>query len=525
MGLITTNSLRQTFNRRVVQAALDKGTHLLMAIADHPWGKNADDAAVRIAMTVLAPGAGEGSVFAVTHEQPNQEGESVVELAEKTGLVHADLSVGANVASAKPLQANENLSNRGVQLFGKGFLVTQTEGAALGKAPLIREYRNGRDLTEKPRGIQVIDAFGMDAQTLRSQYPAAYQWLLEKVKPERDQNNRTSYKNNWWFFGEPRKVLRQQLAGLPRYIATVETAKHRAFQFLEASILPDNKLVAIALSDAFHLGVLSSKAHGDWALAAGSWLGVGNDPVYVKTACFEKFPFPDEDTGLTPELRELIAQRAEQIDAHRKRVLSPEAGNAGLTLTGLYNVLAALREGRALTAKEKTIHTQGTVSVLRQRHDELDAAVLTAYGLSANASSDDILTRLVQLNTERAAEEAQGRIRWLRPEFQNPQILQNSLQKQELLAHAQQALEGDFGMQKPLSKAEQIPWPSTLPEQVSALANALSTSPVPLTLLALQARFKGRGAWKKSLPTLLQTLEALGRAQRVAVASEEAWRG
>lgn len=47
----------------------------------------------------------------------------------------------------------------------------------------------------------------------------------------------------------------------------------------------------------------------------------------------------------------------EQIDAHRKRVLAPEAGNTGLTLTGLYNVLAALREGRALTAKEKTQHT------------------------------------------------------------------------------------------------------------------------------------------------------------------------
>ncbi|TAG33241.1 MAG: hypothetical protein EAZ34_08125 [Polaromonas sp.] len=36
-GLITTNSLRQTFNRRVVQAALDKGLALTFAIPDHPW--------------------------------------------------------------------------------------------------------------------------------------------------------------------------------------------------------------------------------------------------------------------------------------------------------------------------------------------------------------------------------------------------------------------------------------------------------------------------------------------------------
>ena len=526
MGLITTNSLRQTFNRRVVQAALDKGTHLLMAIADHPWGKNTNDAAVRISMTVLAPGAGEGSVLTVTDEQPNEDGEILVELAEKTGLVHADLSIGANVAGAVALRAMAGISSPGVKLHGAGFLVTPADAASLGNSALLRDYRNGRDLTDKPRGVSIIDAFGLDAETLRAQHPAAYQWLLERVKPERDQNNRATYRDNWWIFGEPRRELRPALTGLPRYIATVETAKHRAFQFLDASILPDNMLIAIAVNDAFALGLLSSRLHAEWALVTGGTLE--DRPRYNKTRCFETFPFPDEDTGLTPELRELIAQRAEQIDSHRKRVLSPEAGNAGLTLTGLYNVLTALREGRALTAKEKTIHTQGVVSVLRELHDELDAAVLSAYGLEATASTDDILSHLVQLNSQRAAEEAQGRVRWLRPEFQNPQ---NPLSKPELLAHEQQALEGDFGMQKPLSKAEQIKpaqqtaWPSTLPEQVSALAYVLSTSPMPLTLAALESHFKGRGAWKKSLPMLLQTLEALGRAQCVTVAGEAAWRG
>ena len=568
MGLITTNSLRQTFNRRVVQAALDKGTHLLMAIPDHPWVDGANGAAVRIAMTVLAPGAGEGQLFTVISEEPGEHGEVAVALAERTGVIHADLSAGANVASAHPLNANLNLSNRGVQLFGAGFVVEPGQAAALGNFPLIRHYRNGRDLTDKPRGVMVIDAFGLTAEELREQQPAAYQWLLEKVKPERDQNNRESRRKNWWLFGETNPKLRKQLAGLPRYIATVETAKHRIFQFLDASVLPDNKLVAIAVQDTFALGVLSSQLHGCWALGAGSTLE--DRPVYVKTTCFETFPFPDEDTGLTPHLRERIAHLAEQIDAHRKRVLG-QAGTAGgdfasearmsppqsppapalpattpapalpattpaaspasaaLTLTGIYNVLTALREGRALTAKEKTIHTQGLVGVLRELHDELDAAVLAAYGLNAHASSDDILTHLVQLNTQRAAEEAQGRVRWLRPAFQNPQ---KSLSKPELPAQEQQALDADFDTEKPLSKkkqtksAQQIPWPRTLPEQISAIAQALSASPAPLTLLALQAPFKGRGAWKKSLPLLLQTLEALGRAQSTTTESgETAWRG
>nr|HRM00190.1 class I SAM-dependent DNA methyltransferase [Acidovorax sp.] len=525
MGLITTNSLTMVFNRRVVQAALDKGSHLHMAIADHPWVDSTNGAAVRIAMTVLASQAGEGSVMVVTQEMPGEHGEATVTFVEKNGIVHADLSVGANVTAVGVLRANSMMASRGVIPHGPGFLVNADEAAALGMPPIIREYRNGRDLADRPRGMFIIDAYGLTAEDLRNHYPATYQWLLERVKPERDTNRDPGIRNNWWLHARPRSEFRPSLAGLSRYMATGQVSKHRVFQFLDASILPDDKLIAIALEDAFSLGILSSQLHINWALATGGTLE--DRPVYSKSTCFDTFPFPDEDTGLTPQLRERIAQLAEQIDAHRKRVLAPESGHTGLTLTGLYNVLAALREGRALTAKEKTLHTQGLVGVLRELHDELDAAVLAAYGLPATASTDDILAHLVQLNTQRAAEEAQGRVRWLRPEFQNPQ---NSLQKQELLAQEEQAPEADLGSEKPLSKPEQtkpqqLPWPATLPEQVRAVAAVLAASPVPLSLSALEARFKGRGPWKKGLPTLLQTLEALGRAQAVHAEGGTAWRG
>ncbi|GAB2522276.1 class I SAM-dependent DNA methyltransferase [Simplicispira piscis] len=525
MGLITTNSLRQTFNRRVVQAALSKGCHLYMAIPDHPWVDGANGAAVRIAMTVLALGANEGRLHNVAVEQTGDFGEVAVTLHERRGLIHADLSVGANVAAVVHLQANGKISSRGVMLFGAGFIVSPEQATSWGSPTLVRPYRNGRDLTDRPREAMVIDAFGLNTDELRRQYPAVYQWLLERVKPERDTNRDAQIKTNWWLHGRTRGEIRLALVGLPRYIATVETSKHRTFQFLDASILPDNMLIAIAVNDATVLGVLSSQLHIEWALATGGTLE--DRPRYNKSRCFETFPFPDEDTGLTPPLRERIATLAEQIDAHRKRVLAPESGNTGLTLTGLYNVLAALREGRALTAKEKTQHTQGLVGVLRELHDELDAAVLAAYGLPAMASTDDILAHLVQLNTQRAQEEAQGRVRWLRPDFQNPQ---NSVQKQKLLAQDDQAPEADFDSEKSLLKPEQTkpaqhPWPAPLPEQVRAVADALAASPIPLTLSAIEARFKGRGPWKKGLPTLLQTLEALGRAQAVATGGEVAWRG
>ena len=82
-----------------------------------------------------------------------------------------------------------------------------------------------------------------------------------------------------------------------------------------------------------------------------------------------------------------------------KRVL---AAHDELTLTGLYNVLTALRDGRALTAKEKAIYTLGLVGVLRELHDELDAAVLAAYGWPTGLTDEEILARLLALNLARA---------------------------------------------------------------------------------------------------------------------------
>jgi len=395
-GLITTNSLRQTFNRRVIETHLSDAKaplHLAFAVPDHPWVDSAAGAAVRIAMSVGAPGTGTGRLLTVGSETAGKHDEVTVTLAEREGLIHADLRVGADVAGAKPLVANLGVSSPGVKLHGAGFIVTPAEAQALGLGTEpgldqhIRHYRNGRDLTATPRDALVIDLFGLSAEEVRTKHPATYQWVHDRVKPERDakgdSKDGAGYAKLWWLFGKPRQEMRKQLHDLPRYIATVETTKHRVFQFLDASILPDNMLIAIAANDACALGVLSSIVHGEWSLAAGGRLGVGNDPRYNKTRCFETFPFPSDDTGfdVTSPLATTIGDRAEAIDAHRKRVLaSPEGLKAGLTLTGIYNVLEALRAGRTLSAKEKLHHDTGLVGVLQSLHDELDTAVLQAYG-------------------------------------------------------------------------------------------------------------------------------------------------
>ena len=491
---------------------MNHGLHLAYAIPDHPWVDSADGAAVRIAMTVGVPGAGEGRLLTVTAERESGGEGLDVELAERVGLIHADLSVGANVAAARALRANGGISTPGFKLHGAGFIVTPEEAANLEVDAPIKFYRNGRDLTERPRGVKLIDLYGMTADEVRTRYPAVFQRVLERVKPERDQNARACYRDNWWLFGEPRKELRPALAGLPRYIATVETAKHRLFQFLEADIAPDNMLICIALDDAYTLGVLSSRVHVVWALATGGTLE--DRPRYNKSRCFETFPFPE--TGAENQTR--IAALAEQLDALRKRVL---AEHPHLTLTGLYNVLEKERAGAVLTAKEKDIHQRGLIGVLRSLHAELDAEVLAAYGWSDAPDAENLLTRLVALNTQRSGEEAAGNVRWLRPNFQNPgnfrhsRVGGNPVDQSDLGLNADlpddldSRLRGNDGVVK-------LPWPATLPEQVAAVARVLAAASIPLSEAAIAAHFSGKGAWKKRLLPLLETLVALGRARVLA---------
>lgn len=222
---------------------------------------------------------------------------------------------------------------------------------------------------------------------------------------------------------------------------------------------------------------------------------MGDDLRYLKGECFDPFPFPAD----VPEpLKALIRAEAEALDARRKRVL---AEHDDLTLTKLYNVLQALREGRALTEAEHDIHDRGLVTLIRQHHDAIDAAVAEAYGWPADLPEEEILARLVALNKERAAEEAKGLIRWLRPEYQAP----------DYTAPITQTL--DLGDTAAVLPDNVIPWPGTLPEQVSAVQSVLATAPAPLAPQDVARTFKGKRA--ATVRPVLDALASIGMARRL----------
>ena len=504
-GFITSNSIRQVFCRRVVTAALEgrKKLHLAFAVPDHPWNRATGSAAVRIAMTVAAPlppGQGaKGRLLTVVREGAGDVPD--VELAETEGLVNADLTVGASPADAKALRANERVCSPGMKLHGAGFIVTPAQASKLGLGRVpgleahIRPYLNGKDVTGRSRGVMVVDLFGLTADDVRERFPSVFDHLLLAVKPERDAKQHdgpdsAAYSRLWWLHGKPRPELRTALRGLARYITTVETAKHRVFVFQPAAVLPDNMLVCIATAEAWHLGVLSSRFHTTWAPAAGGWLGFGNDPRYNKTRCFDPFPFP----AATPAQQAAIGRVAEALDAHRAARL---AAHPFLTLTGLYNVLHALQADRTLTEAERDVLDAGQVATLRHLHDELDAAVAEAYGWPVNLPAPDIVARVVALNAERLAEERDGTVRWLRPEFQAP-------------AEALAARKAQLGLD--MDEAGMVPaWPKDTVAQYQALRAALSRG-VPMLPRELAKQW--RGARPAKLTPMLNVLAALGQARQ-----------
>jgi len=417
-GFVTTNSITQQFSRRVIAKRLTAPhpVHIAMAISDHPWTKvTPDTAAVRIAMTVVAPGEGEGILYRVVQEAELGSDQPKIEFEVASGKLNADLTVGADITGTVPLRANDWICSPGVKLHGAGFIVAAAEarhlgvGSRKGLEQYVRPYRNGRDLTGRSREVMVIDLLGMDEAEVRRRYPELYGHLLRAVKPERDRNNRATYRDNWWIFGEPRRELRPALSGLPRYIATVETAKHRVFQFLDNAIVPDNMLVCVATASAFHMGILSSRIHLAWALLAGGSLE--DRPRYTKSACFDPFPFPDAALST----QSTIAALAEELDATRKTVL---AEYPDLTLTGLYNLRDKIARGEALEMTEQDQRLRGRVDIVAELHRRIDSTVAKAYGWPDNISEEEIVSRLVALNTERAREERSGTVRWLRPTYQ-----------------------------------------------------------------------------------------------------------
>lgn len=152
-----------------------------------------------------------------------------------------------------------------------------------------------------------MDFWIVDFRTSASEIEAAMfeERFLHVIRHVKD----TRTEKRWWLHERPRPQLRIALNGLPRFILTVRVSKHRLFIWRSGGTIPDTATVAITRADNTTFGILHSRFHELRSLRMGTWLGVGNDPRYTPTTCFETFPFPP---GLTPA--DTAHQQTEQVE-------------------------------------------------------------------------------------------------------------------------------------------------------------------------------------------------------------------
>ena len=531
-GFITTNSITQTFSRRVVEAALSGKSpiSLVFAVPDHPWMKGGDKAAVRIAMTIAERGEIDGTLGVVNFEENLATDTPSVNLSNQIGYITGSLSIGANLALTGQLQSNSSLSFRGIIVGGEGFVLSPSRAKHFAKPEIVKKSINARKyLQSAGKDRFVIDLFGKEIAEVRSEFPEIYNHILESVKPVRLQSNRQAHRDKWWIFMEARPAMRTAIQSLSKYILTPMTSKHRLFFYEDKDVLADQGVIVLGMSNASMLAILSSSTHIKYSIRAGGWMGVGNDPRYNNTQTFAPFPFPACTTDDSNHaIRDRLSTLGERLDTHRISVMEK---HDFLTMTGMYNVLERVREldagiGEPLSDSERDVYDAGLIGILKEIHDDIDRATLEAYNWSDLApalvgkvgatlpsphktpeqedAEEELLSRLVALNIERREEERTGKVRWLRPDYQIPK-----------LGHKVKAETKDMDV-APIINDDAPAWPKDGLDQIKIVRELLTHSNAPVRPDAVSATFKGRNSPKRKtrVVDVLETLVATGLVRK-----------
>lgn len=253
--------------------------------------------------------------------------------------------------------------------------------------------------------------------------PVAEDWpdlldiVRENVKPERDYQNRKALRERWWHYAEKRPGLYSSIMDRQR-ILTINcgATPHHAFTFLPNRMVFANTLAVFSLDTYAAFCALQSRVHEVWARFFGSTL---EDRLrYTPSDVFETFPFP-ENWQTHPSLE--------------------AAGKKYYQFRGDLMV----RNNEGLTKAYNRFHDRNEndseIGQLRDLHDAMDRAVLSAYGWFdihtdckfvldyeideqewghrrkpyryrwPNEVRDEVLARLLELNAHRAELEAKRR--------------------------------------------------------------------------------------------------------------------
>ncbi|MCK4302882.1 MAG: N-6 DNA methylase [Candidatus Eisenbacteria sp.] len=367
---------------------------------------------------------------------PGQAGVHIVQLSMKKGqaaepfsldgqavdCINSRLECCAEPPDPVPLVANKSLHSDGVKVQGIGFVLSDKEAKELvlkdkRSSAVVWRYVTGDDLNSlpHPNGSRWIINFWDMSESEARVFVEPFRIVEERVKPYRDSLTRQVHEPCFWKFWDRREDFFSRCSRLQHVVVMSKLSKYRAVTFGPVRNIYSEKVKVFASDDAALFGILQSQAHDSWSLREGAT--TGETPAYSGTKCFGTFPLPLGSTYST--LRGTATECYEHREAYRR------AHAVGLTES--YN--------RFHDPDER----DPVIDRLRELHAAMDRAVLDAYGWSdiptdceflldyeideEDAGSrrkkpwryrwpdpvrDEVLARLLELNAERAREEARS---------------------------------------------------------------------------------------------------------------------
>jgi len=332
----------------------------------------------------------------------------------------------------KKLPSNQNRSFLGVKTYGQGFVFDDEDSsgranpmslladlAAIDRGVwrVVFPYLGGEEVNGSPRLETrrfVINFGDRTEEECWTHWPDLMALVADRVRPERLRNNRESYRRYWWQHGEKRVELWRAIDGLELVLALSRVSQHLALAKIPAHVVPSESLVVFPFERNSAFAALQSRVHEVWARFFGSSL---EDRLrYTPSDCFETFPFPENW-----ESRDDFEAVGKEYYEYRAQLMVEN--NEGLTKT--YNRFHDPNESDPRIVR------------LRELHAAMDRAVLDAYGWHdiptdcdflldyeidedewgnrrkpyryrwPDEVRDEVLGRLLELNAQRAAEEAE----------------------------------------------------------------------------------------------------------------------
>lgn len=375
LGLVATNTVAQGDTRIIaLKRIMEMGGTIFDATTDMTWP---GDAAVSVSLVHIALGQVGSSIG-----WGRLNGRRVI-------AIDSRLRVGVERPEAKPLRPNTNLSFMGGKLVGDGLALRRLEYEALvskdaRNAEILRPYLGGEDLNQNPPGPPSRFVIDFTSKTLEEAeaWPDLLGIVEQRVRPDREKNKRKTYKTYWWRPGESGGALYTALINMERCLVSANVTKHLSFSFRPNTIFFSQTLYVFPFDRYSAFAIMQSRMHEPWARLLSSSL---EDRLrYAASDCFETFPFPQPDPRVVIPALEDIGERL--YTARAAYMVETQQG-----LTQTYNAL-----------KDARVHDPRVVA-LRRLHEEMDRAVLTAYGW------DDLEVPVYGMATTEAEKQALSR--------------------------------------------------------------------------------------------------------------------